>query len=55
MHSCYLFCFFTLALMPSYIDKCIDEFIHLEELITSVISIYTSIPLTVFNINGKWF
>ena len=36
---CYLLCFFTLALMPSYIDQCIDEFIHLDELITSVIGI----------------
>ena len=39
MHSCYLFCFFILALMPSYIDYCIDGFIHLDELITSLISI----------------
>ena len=31
---CYLFCFFILALMPSYIDHYIYEFIHLDELIT---------------------
>ena len=36
---CYLFCFFTLAPMPSYFDQCIDEFIHLDELITSLSSI----------------
>ena len=50
---CYLFCFLTLALMPSCSDHCIHGFIHLDELITSVISIPVY-QYTITHFQYKW-
>ena len=57
MHSCYLsVCFFAIALMPSCTDHCIGEFIHLDELMTSVINILVyQCTLNIFSKNGKRF